>query len=152
MPDSTPPNHEPDFQSPRLAKALGELHKETILIPPAVDAVVLDRVRPQLAAIRRRHARRRNTARLLALAAAFVVIGWVVNLALNPMRGVKATALEDVNHDGKVDILDAFQLARDIKSGKTIPTRLDLNGDGHVDAADVELIARQAVSLEKGSM
>jgi hypothetical protein len=152
MPDPNPPNHDPDFQTPRLIKALGELQKETILIPPAVDEIVLDRVRPQLAAIRRRHARRRNTTRLLALAAAFVIMGWTINLALNPIAGGRVFATEDINHDGKVDILDAFQLAREIKSGKTISARLDLNGDGRVDAADVELIARHAVSLEKGSM
>jgi hypothetical protein len=153
MADSDPSNHEQDFRTPpRLIRALGELQKETILIPPAVDASVLDRVRPQLAAIRRRHARRQKTTRLLALAAAFVIMGWIVNLALNPIRGVKATAAEDINRDGTVDILDAFQLAREIKSGKTISAGLDLNGDGRVDAADVELIARHAVSLEKGSM
>ena len=153
MPDSNSPDYESDFQTPpRLLKAFGSLHKETILIPPHIDSVVLVRARPQLAAIRRRHARRRNTTRLLALAAAFVVIGWIVNLTLNPMTGIRATAPEDINRDGRVDILDAFQLARQIRSGKALSTKLDLNGDGRVDAADVALIARKAVSLEQGAV
>ncbi|HWY75080.1 MAG TPA: dockerin type I repeat-containing protein [Verrucomicrobiae bacterium] len=146
------PDQENNLNAPRLVASLRELHKESVLVPSEVDAIVLDRIRPQLAAIRRRHARRRNTTRLLALAAALAIMGWIVNLALNPMRGVRATATEDLNHDGKVDILDAFQLARDIKSGNTIPARLDLNGDGRVDAADVALIARKAVSLEQGAV
>jgi hypothetical protein len=59
-------------------------------------------------------------------------------------------AREDLNHDGRVDILDAFQLAREAQSGTKADQGRDLNGDGVVDQRDAEFIAAQAVKLEKG--
>ena len=58
-------------------------------------------------------------------------------------------AREDVNQDGRVDILDAFQLARESQSG-TSPAGIDLNEDGRIDRRDAEFIATRAVKLEKG--
>jgi hypothetical protein len=57
---------------------------------------------------------------------------------------------EDLNHDGRVDILDAFQLARQLQTGQKPAAGLDLNGDGVVDWRDVEVLATRAVHLEKG--
>ena len=57
---------------------------------------------------------------------------------------------EDLNRDGRVDILDAFQLARQLQSGNDPGAGSDLNSDGEVDRRDVEIIAAQAVRLEKG--
>jgi hypothetical protein len=56
----------------------------------------------------------------------------------------------DVNHDGQVDILDAFALARELKAGAHPSRQLDINGDGVVDERDVATLAARAVSLEKG--
>ena len=61
----------------------------------------------------------------------------------------RATQREDYDHNGRVDILDAFALARDIESGSTTGD-WDLSGDGAVDRADVDLIAMAAVDLGKG--
>jgi hypothetical protein len=84
------------------------------------------------------------------MAAAFVLAGFVTITLLNHSRrsGTRNFAREDLNHDGRVDILDAFQLARELKSGKA--PKMDLNADGHTDASDVEVLARRSVSLEKG--
>jgi hypothetical protein len=49
-----------------------------------------------------------------------------------------------------VDILDAFALARQLKSGLVPGPGQDINGDGVVDERDVETIAAQAVRLQKG--
>ena len=57
---------------------------------------------------------------------------------------------EDVNHDGQVDILDAFALARQLNERASVPSPVDLNGDGVVDDRDVELITAHAVSLGGG--
>jgi hypothetical protein len=62
----------------------------------------------------------------------------------------RAFVREDVNQDGRVDILDAFELARALKRGETAG-RWDLNGDGVVDERDVTVIAARAVKLEKRS-
>ena len=44
-----------------------------------------------------------------------------------------AFAREDLNRDGQVDILDAFVLAKLLKSGARPASGLDINGDGVVD-------------------
>src|SRR6185369_1280179 len=54
---------------------------------------------------------------------------------------------EDINRDGRVDVLDAFALARRIETGGTLDPRWDINGDGRVDRADVNVIAARAVNL-----
>jgi len=55
----------------------------------------------------------------------------------------------DLNRDGKVDILDSFALARELKKGNPLPAYLDVNGDGVVNEQDVNSIASRAVALGK---
>ena len=62
-----------------------------------------------------------------------------------------AIAREDINGDGAVNILDAFQLARRIEAGATASHSHDLNGDRVVDLQDVHTVAHAAVSLQRGS-
>jgi hypothetical protein len=83
----------------------------------------------------------------MLLVAALVFIGW--RLAGTRARGTFAR--EDLNHDGRVDILDAFDLARTLKTrpGLTSPV-MDVNGDGVVDERDVTSLAARAVQLPKG--
>jgi hypothetical protein len=58
-------------------------------------------------------------------------------------------AREDLNRDGLIDIRDAFQLARELESGRAQAPALDFNGDGAVDRADADAIAAEAVSLAR---
>jgi hypothetical protein len=51
----------------------------------------------------------------------------------------------------KVTILDAFSLARQLKSGKTPDKSWDVNHDGKIDQADVDALAQRAVSLGGGA-
>jgi predicted anti-sigma-YlaC factor YlaD len=61
-----------------------------------------------------------------------------------------ATArVDDVNRDGRVDVLDAFALARAVEAGDSSPA-WDVNRDGAVDEGDVEAVALAAVSLGGG--
>ncbi len=53
---------------------------------------------------------------------------------------------EDLDRNGRVDILDAFQLARELEGGRTLAHR-DFSGDGRVDRADVERLAQLAVRV-----
>jgi hypothetical protein len=69
--------------------------------------------------------------------------------ALGPSRD-SAYARGDLNHDGRVDILDAFALARQLKQGGTRNLQLDINGDDVVDERDVAALAARAVKLERG--
>jgi hypothetical protein len=69
--------------------------------------------------------------------------------AFQPHSDGPAYAREDVNRDGKVDILDAFMLAKKLQGAAFSDPNLDLNDDGVIDHRDVETIAAHAVSLEK---
>ncbi len=53
----------------------------------------------------------------------------------------------DLNHDGSVNILDAFLLARHLDH-KSRPPGGDLNGDGRIDAADVRQLVEMVVHIE----
>jgi hypothetical protein len=54
---------------------------------------------------------------------------------------------DDVNGDGRVDILDAFRMARLIREPGAEPSWADRNGDGRVNRGDVDAVARRAVAL-----
>lgn len=63
-------------------------------------------------------------------------------------------ARADFDGSGRVDILDAFALARRLESGRgnAADPAFDLNGDGRVDRRDVDLAALAAVRLERGEL
>lgn len=131
---------------PQLVSALKEVSRREIFVPPYVDQAILKAAQEYLAP--RAKARFGNFRRWMlwpALAAACVFVAcaaWLLTTGPHYAR-------EDLNHDGKVDILDAFALAREIKSSAHLSTTLDINGDGVVDARDVALIAAHAVQLKK---
>jgi hypothetical protein len=133
----------------RLADALRAQRRASVFIPPAVDASVLARARPHLARIRPQRSLRRRT-QWLALAACVAVFAVIAQMLFHRTEPSSTFAREDLNHDGRVDILDAFQLAREIKRGQPLVKTGDFNGDGKVDSADVEILAKRAVKLEKG--
>jgi hypothetical protein len=54
----------------------------------------------------------------------------------------------DVNGDGRVDILDAFALAKQVELANALKPEWDFNHDGVVDRKDAEAIARTAVRLD----
>jgi hypothetical protein len=73
-----------------------------------------------------------------AAAAAFLV--WLL---------LHTTALPgDVDGNGRIDILDAFALARRLEAGPVTDRRLDVTGEGIVDRLDVKAIAQRAVALD----
>ena len=63
-----------------------------------------------------------------------------------------AAPAEDVDHSGKVDILDAFVVAKLVETGKQIDAAYDVNGDGKVDQSDVDRIAQSAVAAAPHSL
>ena len=138
---------------PRLVSAFKKLPDEQIFVPPSIDETVV------------MAARRRLTSQLLprsrwfrwrlwgAATALIVAAAILTRLSTNrpaPLPNQAAFIPGDLNHDGRVDILDAFTLAKQLKSGPQSDVRLDINGDGIVDERDVAIIAARAVRLEKG--
>jgi hypothetical protein len=140
-------------QAPRkLVAALKEPPARRVFVPPAMDRSILDAARKHLAA---RPAHRAgipgvfwNLRMWPVVASTCLALAGFVYLLTRPET--PGFAREDLNRDGQVDVLDAFQLARGLKSGETSAAASDLNGDGVVDGRDAEVIAVRAVKLEKG--
>jgi hypothetical protein len=137
---------------PRLIAALQQIQSARGFVPSTVDEAVLRAARQHLSPAQRLSPNAFAfsfrwlgfaTACLLVCAAAY----WFIQASSNRSR---AFAREDLNRDGRVDILDAFQLARQLQSGDKPGPTFDLNDDGVVDRRDAETIAAEAVKLEKG--
>jgi hypothetical protein len=139
---------------PEFVAALQRLPKERLFIPRTLDEAVL-------LAAQRQFGEKKKPAfkwfRILSWAAAASMLTLLVAVLPQVLRkpgtapaGASRFVLEDLNHDGRVDILDAFALARQLKAGKTPDSRFDVNRDGVVDERDVARIAAHAVSLDKG--
>jgi len=56
---------------------------------------------------------------------------------------------QDLDRSGRVDILDAFYLARQIEKQLELQNQWDVNGDGTVNQNDVDAIASTAVRVRK---
>ena len=140
MATHAPEPSDDDLKAPEpLVRALRDLHRERVLVPGQVDSAIL------AAAARNLAKRRSRSWQWISAAAALIVAGWLAW----PQFGTQI-AREDVNRDGRVDILDALVLSRRISSGGAQGTQWDLNHDGVIDERDVELIAKRAVRLAKG--
>ncbi|MHC4088617.1 MAG: dockerin type I domain-containing protein [Planctomycetota bacterium] len=138
--------------SNKLAEDLKHLFKADMTIPPEVDRAIMDRAYQQLVHRPKRHRILRWSACAAAVAAVVFVL--TLNITKEPrpasIRSDIIAAKTDINHSGSVDILDAFQLARHIKSTDHPNMKWDINGDGFVDRQDVDSVAFAAVRLDKG--
>ena len=139
----------------RLAGDIARLAETTIEIPPAVDDALLAAARRTLTA-RRAKRRALRFAGWTAAAASLGLALWVGGSLLGPRDAVRNAALVqapalrgDLDRSGRVDILDAFALARRLQAGEG-SVESDVNGDGLIDSADVEAIALIAVRLPEG--
>jgi hypothetical protein len=141
----------PDGDEPRVPRkliaALEEPPSRRVFVSPIVDDAILAAARRHLAPPRPRRASLRSWLLWPALATACVAITGAVYLAV---RSAETRNIADVNRDGTVDILDAFQLARTLEARSRPAPESDLNHDGTVDQRDVALIAAEAVKLQKG--
>lgn len=156
---------EPELEAPQgLAEDLAALYAADVPVPPQLDETIIAMARERFAP---RHGRPRlvlrwGTVGALAAAAAVIVL-----FLLPALQGAKDKASreapeslghafrqdrEDIDRNGRVDILDAFILARHIASAGGPKDEWDMNGDGALDRTDVDMIARAAVSLDRSSV
>jgi hypothetical protein len=138
---------------------------EKVEVPRALDEKLARQTREQGAVVRRKlHERRRPVTLKRVLpwaAAACLVLGLGVLLAVRTLRetaGVSATepvpsapavasaGPNDVNSDGRVDVIDAYLVALAVDRERTAAA-MDRNGDGKVDRADAERLVLAAVAL-----
>ena len=159
MPDrhrQTDKHDQPQLPGP-LVNDLAGLYAAPKPVPREVDDDILF-------AARRRLAETRRTRRWggLAVAAAAIALVFGVQHLMQPPRPLPNIQLpetvltqiarrEDIDHSGRVDILDAFALARMIRNGEKTSVRWDINNDGAVDQADVDAIATRAVRINGGA-
>lgn len=57
----------------------------------------------------------------------------------------------DIDRSGRVDIIDAFRVARALDRSLPVESAWDVSGDGLVDSTDVDAIAHAGVSLGESS-
>jgi hypothetical protein len=129
----------------KLSEELKSLYSLPRVIPPQVDDAILSVARKHLASAKSR--RIVQFPRWLA-AAAVVALAAVLASLLLSVRRSPVMAREDINRDGRVDVLDAFALARRLQQGVTTDRLFDINGDGVVNQKDINAIATRAVKLD----
>jgi hypothetical protein len=125
-----------------LQQAFARLREERV--PAEIDRAVLGRAADHFA---RRRRRRFTTVLGSSLAAAGVLA--VAFLSFQRMDSVETQTAraEDVDGSGRVDILDAFALARRLSREDRPDSKLDFTHDGRVDRADVDHVAQIAVRI-----
>lgn len=135
---------------PKLLAAFSRLPQKRPFVPPTIDETILRQSRLQLSKPERDRFRwRRLVPRFAIVATAIVLILAYIFVRPGSLAHRPQFARGDVNQDGRVDILDAFVLAKHLKAGPVIGAQNDVNGDGVVDDRDVADIASRAVKLEK---
>jgi len=162
--------------SPKLSADLNTLFKPQSSVPPEVDRAVMDQANRRFIRRDRPHVFLSKTrvrvfrgAHIWRIAAAAAVIIFAFSLDLTTQKPgpttdssltVEARAV-DIDRNGRVDILDAFKLARHVESADYTKKNLspvsstgqagwDINGDGLVNRKDVDEVAFAAVRLDKG--
>lgn len=130
----------------KLPEELKTLFAPPRLIPPRVDDAVLAQAREHLAGVARSR-RIVQFPRWLAAAAAVALAAVLASLWFSSRRSPEL-AREDINRDGRVDVLDAFALARRLQQGAATVRMFDINGDGVVDQKDIEAVTTLAVKLD----
>lgn len=154
---------------PRLVAALQTLAGSMPAVPKGVDEAILLRAReyldPKGVGGQRRVPSVRKPAGWAssylawgpALAAALFLGLGIAFLVRQRVDRNAVLAREDIDRNGRVDILDALALARRLEATSRLapetrrePAEFDLNGDGVVDQLDVDRVAAIAVKLTKG--
>jgi hypothetical protein len=127
--------------SPKLSEDFNILFKPQFSVPPELDRAIIDKANRRLV---QRHWRHRIFHHIsiwrIAAAAAVIIFAFSLNLTQKPQA-------VDIDRNGRVDILDAFKLARHIESANRTDKKWDINEDGVVNGKDVDLVASAAVSL-----
>lgn len=144
--DPSDPQDDAELNVPEvLRSALKTWYDPVPSVPESIDQRILADARRDLA-LRAVPARpRRRTAWTVVAAVSTVIAASLLIFVSGPERNSGLTG-RDFDGDGRIDILDAFAMARLLKSGKP-QSRLDVNGDGRQDQSDVDVVARQAVML-----
>jgi len=141
----------------KLSADLNALFEPRVGVPPEVDRAVMDRAHKHFTALQSGKSGRLRVHWVwrIAAAAAVVIFAFSLDLTKKPeptayRYSLSKTQAIDIDRNGRVDILDAFKLAKHIESAGPAETEWDINGDGLIDRSDVDVVALAAVRLDKG--
>lgn len=141
----------------KLSADLNALFEPQIGVPPEVDHAVMDRANKHLAPLQSGKVKRLRIhwGWRIAAAAAVIILAFSLDLTKQPDPATDSFSISkaqavDIDRNGRVDILDAFKLARHIETADRTETEWDFNGDGLIDRSDVDMVALAAVRLHKG--
>lgn len=149
--DPSHSDNQPDFPED-LRRALGQVYGHPLSVPAELDERILRDARGGYDRRMRRWLLVRWCGAGLAAAAAvaFAVRIFITHPTPAAQRDNVArqvAQLGDVDHNGRVDVLDAYTVARRIARHEPLDPSWDVNGDGVVDEKDVDLIAHMAVRV-----
>ncbi len=137
--------------SDKFAEDIKKLYRISAKVPPEIDRAILDKASRKLIRPRKHF----HILRWIGPAAAAAAI--IVFVLLSTNQQTKQGSLNslaqvstDIDRNGRVDILDAFKLAKRIQTESKPDKKWDINGDGFVNQVDVDFVASAAVSLNKG--
>jgi hypothetical protein len=145
----------PELEVPQgLRDDLARFYRADLSVPAGVDEAI--RVAARRHFLLRRRSRR--IIRLVQISAAAAVILLAVRVA-NHREQVPSGSMaltppavkEDIDGNGRVNILDAFALARHVETDGSPNPAWDINGDGAVDGSDIDAVAMAAVRLDQGA-
>src|SRR2546421_10302924 len=140
---------------PRLRAGLSDLFGSAPAMARDFDERILNAVRQQAIGRNRMRWVIRYAIGSVAAAAAVVLIAIKTSHHDQPVINDSTAGIasaEDVNHDGKLDILDAYLMARKVASKESLSNEWDFNHDGVVDTKDVDVVAFGAVKLKGGDV
>ena len=147
--------------NPKLEKALSELVRDRIFVPPQKDQEMRRAIQEHFgtpattesasaiptvpeqsprAGRKRKRDGYRTLQRWMPLAASLVIAAIMLHFSRSSVRD-----RADLNRDGRVDVVDALLQAELISAGKG----QDVNGDKAIDESDIADIAQRAVDLER---
>src|SRR5206468_11977643 len=116
-----------------------------------LDSAVLGDARKGFGRRRRFRTALRWVGAAAAAAAAVVVVAVNLHQHRAPTNIAVAPVAGDVDGNGRVDMLDAFVLAKRVDAGSAAGAKFeDVNGDGVIDRRDVDAVAAIAVRLPGG--
>jgi len=140
--------------SDRFRKDLRALYEPTGAVPPQIDRTILDQARRRLAKPRRIILRIRWAGGIAAAAAVIALGVFLYQGPTSPnhpsaaiQQSAAAERRADIDGNGRVDILDAFRLARSVESRGPTAADWDINNDGRIDRDDIDAVAFAAVRL-----
>ena len=137
----------------RLSRDLRSLARVEMIVPNQIKDELRAKAQRHLAPRNRLRIHVRRAAPLAAAAGLALTVGiglWAIKGPAptpGPMIDPAAPIAMDIDGSGRIDILDAFVIARAIESGSSLSSAWDVTADGVVDLRDADAVAAAAVSL-----